>query len=59
MKAREQHGPHKGYTDIVRNLLETWAGKNPEYTPKQARKFIEAVAKRYKDIIRKNDGVVK
>jgi hypothetical protein len=33
--------------------------KNPEYTPKQARKFIEAVAKRYKDIIRKNDGVVK
>lgn len=57
MKAIEQHGPHKGYTDIVRNLLETWAGKNPEYTLKQARKFIEAVAKRYKD--RKNYGVVK
>lgn len=33
--------------------------ENPNYTPKQARKFIEAVAKRYKDTIRKNDGVVK
>ena len=44
MKAIEQHGPYKGYTDIVRNLLETWAGKNPEYTPKQAKAFVEKLA---------------
>ena len=56
MKAIEQHGPHKGYTDIVRNLLETWAGKNPEYTPKQAKKFLEKLAGSLKKQIQNTEG---
>ena len=59
MKAIEQHGPHKGYTDIVRNLLETWAGKNPEYTPKQAKKFLEKLAGSLKKQIQNNEGKLK
>ena len=57
----EQHGPHKGYTDIVRNLLETWAEKNPEYTPKQTKVFLEKLAGDLKKNIQnnKNDFIKK
>jgi hypothetical protein len=41
VKAIEQHRPHKGYTDIVRNLLETWAGKIQNILQNRQEKFGE------------------
>lgn len=37
-------------------MISSWQERNPNYTPKQAKKFLESIANQYKKQIQKNGG---
>lgn len=56
VKAVKNHGPHLDYTQKIRTLLDDFIELHPNYTPEDAKNFLESVAKKYKeDIIKKKE----
>ena len=58
VKAVKYHGPHINYTNEIEDKINEWQNMHPNYTPEQAKSFLESMASRYKDIINKNGGRV-
>jgi len=53
------HGPHSAYTESIRNRIDAWKESNSDYTPEQAKKFMEKLANEARQRIQKNGGDVK
>jgi len=53
------HGPHKGYTDAILGQINDFISTNKNYTPKQAKEFLDDLASRAKSTVQSNDKVVK
>lgn len=47
VKAIYHHGPHADYTMKIRQMIRNFQSRNPDYTPEQAKEFLESVAQRY------------
>lgn len=56
--AVKYHGPHNEYTNRIEQSIIEWKRENPNYTPQQAREFIEDLANQNKRIIEEHGGVV-
>ena len=56
VQAIKHHGPHSQYTKKIQEMISSWQERNPNYTPKQAKKFLESIANQYKKQIQKNGG---
>jgi hypothetical protein len=52
------HGNHKNYTASIKAKLDDWAKAHKDYTPEQAKKFVESLAGKAKQTIEKNKGNV-
>ena len=59
IKALKNHGPHSKYTESIRKAIGDWKNQNPDYTPEQAKAFIESLAGNIKKQISKTNGNVK
>ena len=59
IKALINHGPHPKYTESIRKAISDWKIQNPNYTPEQAKSFIESLAGNIKKQIAKTNGNVK
>ena len=55
----KNHGPHSKYTESIRKAIGDWKNQNPDYTPEQAKAFIESLAGNIKKQISKTNGNVK
>lgn len=53
-----RHGPHHNYTAGIQKKIDLWRKQNPDYTPEQARAFLERIARDAKKAIKENEGVV-
>ncbi len=58
VEAIKHHGPHNKYTNEIEGLINAWHNKHKDYTPEQAKNFLEKVADKYKDLIKQNAGNV-
>ena len=54
VKASVHHGPHNNYNELIRTKIYEWKRQNPDYTPEQAKSFLEHLAKRLKPMIQNN-----
>ena len=50
-KAKSHHGPHKKYTEMVRNTINDIAASNKNCTPEEAKALLEEVANIYRNTI--------
>lgn len=46
-----RHGPHPNYTEQIRQALDDWAELTTNYTPKQAKEFLEIITADIKNTI--------
>jgi len=46
-----RHGPHPNYTTQIRQALDDWAEITPNYTPQQAKEFLEIITADIKNTI--------
>lgn len=59
VKAITHHGSHPKYTESIRQRILDWSKANPNYTPEEAKSFLEGLAKNLKDQISQVDGDLK
>ena len=52
------HGSHPSYTKALEKKINDWKDANPDYTPEQAKAFLEKLADKAKTAITNNGGVV-
>ena len=54
VQAAKNHGPHNKYTNMVEGLINSFKKQNPDYTPEQAKVFLEKLAGDLKKDIQNN-----
>lgn len=47
------HANHPNYTNQIKEKISEWAEANPDYTPTQAKEFLDELAKDVKEVIQK------
>lgn len=53
-----RHGPHPNYTDQIRTKLNEWAAITPNYTPQQAKDFLDIISVDVKNTITTSSGKI-
>ena len=54
VKARRYHGPHKEYTEMIRNYINNLDKNFNNCSPEEAKALLEEVAKIFKNTINNN-----
>ena len=54
VKAKHHHGPHKEYTEMVRNTINDIAASNKNCTPEEAKVLQEEIASKFRNTINEN-----
>lgn len=55
----KHHGSHSNYTNSINDRISKWQRDNPDYTPEQAKSFIENLSDQARTKIQQNGGDVK
>ncbi|SHI02911.1 RHS repeat-associated core domain-containing protein [Chryseolinea serpens] len=53
-----RHGPHPQYTEQIRKALNDWAEATPNYTPAQAKEFLDGLTDDIKNTINTTTGKI-
>ena len=51
IEVMQHHGSHKKYTEAIQTRIKKWEGDNKNYTPEDAKDFIEKLTTEYRDEI--------
>ncbi len=51
IEVMQHHGSHQKYTEAIQKEIIEWESKNTNYTPKEAKEYMESLAEKYRNKI--------
>ncbi|MBO7285750.1 MAG: AHH domain-containing protein [Alistipes sp.] len=51
IEVMQHHGSHQKYTEVIQKEIIEWESKNTNYTPKEAKEYMESLAEKYRNKI--------
>ena len=51
IEVMQHHGSHQKYTEAIQKEIIEWKSKNTNYTPKEAKEYMESLAEKYRNKI--------